>query len=40
MIYPTLYIDQNNNQILINIFDTGFDNESPVLSIGSLLYTI
>lgn len=32
MIYPTLYIDQNNNQNLINIFDTEFDNENPVLS--------
>ena len=32
MIYPTLYIDQNNNQNLINIFDTEFDNEKPVLS--------
>ena len=33
MIYPTLYIDQINNQILINIFDIEFDNENPVLSI-------
>lgn len=33
MIYPTLYIDQTNNQTLINIFDTKFNNESPVLSI-------
>ena len=32
MIYPILYIDQNNNQNLINIFDTEFDNENPVLS--------
>lgn len=33
MIYPTLYIDQNNNETLINIFDTDFDDEEPVLSI-------
>ena len=33
MIYPTFYIDQINNQILINIFDIEFDNENPVLSI-------
>lgn len=32
MIYPTLYIDQNNNQTLVNIFDTDFNNEDPVLS--------
>ena len=33
MIYPTLYINKINKQILINIFDTEFDNESPILSI-------
>lgn len=33
MIYPTLYIDQNNNETLINIFDADFDDEEPVLSI-------